>query len=445
MNPAAWKRARRGAALSLLALSLLTTTGLHAAEAGNPPFNLDVRVGGIWSDNITLSPVNEKSGAIEFYGLVLSRQDDTRRLHSELDVNLGYQPYLNNEFANHLAGGAAGTLNLEIVPGIFAWSAQDNFTRIRIDPLAADAPNNSASANFFTTGPKFTFKLGTSNALSLEGLYSLESYGSGQVGSQRIGGNAGVIHKFTEASSIFVRVETERREFDKVPGGFDLEQDYTTRNGTIGYSVYGRRTGLEINLGYGQVDLGTSTSGAVLGGVSLVRRVTPSSTLQLGVDREYSDTGNSLRAGQGNNGVGLDTDLALGTTSAFLVDTFRLGWQFSQNRTSFTLGAAYSKEGYERVAGLDRHLTRYSASIRRQMRPTLAVVAEFHGDIEEFAAVAAKANEMAASLTLDWAAARTLGWELQYGFRSRGGSGPVERFTENRVSLLLVWSPIASR
>lgn len=430
----------------LLAVSLILVCGMtHAADGQRPALDLGITLGTAWSDNIALSPIDERSGGIGFVGLTLARQNETARLRSSFDVNLGYQRYLDNEFDSDVVGGATGTVVVGIVPRVFSWVLQDNFTQVRNNALAADTPDNWVTANYFTTGPELRLPLGTANSLIVTGRYSVDSYGSEAADGRRVGGTLGLVHQFSNLSSASANLEIERRKFKNAPAGISYDPEYTASSAFLNYSLEGERTSVDADIGYTQVDLVSRTAGSLLGRLEIARRLTQSSSLTLNLKHDYSDTGNSFRSGQESDGVDLNTDLTQLTSDAFVTDSVRLGWQLTLSRTQVNAAVEYAEDNYERESDLDRNLTRYSLAVQRQVRPTTSVGAEFYGVIEDLSAFDAKSNETGARLSLDWAMAPTLGWELLYAFRSRGGDGLVERFTENRATLSIEWSPFSRR
>src|SRR6187402_3560966 len=74
--------------------------------------NLDVSIGAIQSDNISRVSTNEEDGTVAIGGLNLKFRENTRRLQADVDADLGYEHYLDDESEDGVIGQARGVVTV---------------------------------------------------------------------------------------------------------------------------------------------------------------------------------------------------------------------------------------------------------------------------------------------------------------------------------------------
>src|SRR5690606_21025406 len=141
-------------------------------------------------------------------------QEERRRLRADVDVDVSYQHYFDDEFDDDLFGGIDGMLLLGLVPERIEWLIQENFGQTRIDPLGAVTPNNREDINHFTTGPDVTLRFGQATSLRLSGRYSATDYETSVLdGTSRLG-MLSLIRHLSPASALSLSGSHERVEYD---------------------------------------------------------------------------------------------------------------------------------------------------------------------------------------------------------------------------------------
>lgn len=409
-----------------------------AAAANQPPFDLGLTLGGYWSDNVGLSSNSEESGAVAHAGLKLLRRDETRRLSSSVDINLGYQQLSDGDRGDQLLGGATALAILRLLPDVLEWRVRDDFHQLRENALGGDTPENRFSLNYFTTGPTLTVPMGPQMRTVLDAYYSIESASISSLGSNRAGGSLAMVRDIGGASSASLNGSWERRWMDESVAA----PDTTSRAVHLTYTLTRVRTALSADVGYADVDDSVDRSGGVVGRLSVTRQVSPASSVLLTLERAQSDAGEVLRAQ--SDSVGQPTSLIVATSDTFIRRSAHVGWNFARQRTTLSLTAGFSDESFRRTPGLNRELLEYDLGWSRRIRPTLLLALGYGGSVERFSNLGgARAEETRTYLALDWKTGRTLNWQLRVDHRGRSGRGPVARFTENRAGLLLTWSPFA--
>lgn len=398
--------------------------------------------GGTWSDNVLLAPTDEASGGLAQVGMNLFYNQKAVRLRSNVDLNAAYQHYLDDEFSDHVVGGVDGTMVLGIVPERIEWFFKDNFGQTTVDSFRGETPDNRENVNYFTTGPTLTSRLGQSNSVSLSGRYSRTDYEITDLQGDRYNASLALLRQLSAASIVSLNASGERLRYD----GSNGETDYKRYEGYGRYEIESPRTNLGLDLGYTALrSAALKSQSNPLVRLSLGRRVSPSSTLSVKVATEFSDSGNSLRAAQGQGGVRLRPESVLATAEAFERRAASLGWDFNRNRTTLGLNGEYVRELYVTTGSSDRTLSHYGAYFGRQLTEALRFRLDGRYSIEKYELNSARVEDLQGTAALIVNAGRTLSFRFQYDYVDRSGEGALAIYTQNRASVFVTWTPVGSR
>ncbi len=400
--------------------------------------DLSLTGGGSWSDNIGRVALDEEEGTIGRAGVEIGYEQRSRRIETDIDLNAAYEHYFDDTYDDDVIGGVDASLNLGIVPERLLWVFQENFGQITSDPFAASTPENREDINYFTTGPDLLLSFGSATSLRLSGRYSDVNYEFQNVDNQQYGASLSLARRLSGTATLSFNVEGTRFEFDD-PVAND---DYDRYQAFVRYDVEGSRTRLTVDAGYTSLDIDEETSDGLLARLSLVRQLSPASALTVTAGTQFSDAGDMFRSGQDNLGVSLDSSSIVGTSDPFESNFGSLAYDFNRNRTAFGFSATYSKEQYETATTLDRDLTTYAAYFSRQLSRAVSARVFLQLEQEEFDVSGFEDEELGGGAYLDWRLGRTLSLRLQYDRFDRDSTDPTTEYTENRVSLFAIWSPM---
>lgn len=444
---------RNRASLKVLLLFALVASAADRVAAQQPAtmddvaqadsLQFGVSTGATWTDNITLLPDAEEDGAVGQFGVDLLYSRESSRLSADVDLNAAYEHYFDDQFDDDVLGGLNGTLVFGLLPERLEWFFQDNFGQTRVDPLAAETPNNRENFNFFTTGPDLTLRLGQQTSFRLSGRYSLTDHGAAELDGDRYAGALALIRQLGSASRLSLNATSERLEFGD---GASLSSEYDRHEAYVSYEIESARTNLALDVGYTGIDVGGETSDGELVRLSFARQTSPATSITLDLGKEFSDAGNVFRQEQEISGVEIDAESILATSDAFERRFAYLGWGFDRNRTSFGLDGEYSEETYENQSEFDRAYRRLSLYLTRQMTPMLGLRLDARYSDEDFELSNIEIEELRTRATLSWILGRRLSLQIQYEYRDRqGGNLAVDEYTENRVSLFARWALLGAR
>jgi len=403
--------------------------------------NFALTAGGSWSDNISRTPTDEEDGTIGRAGLLLDYAERTNRLDTKVNTNVAYEHYFDDTFDDAVIGGVAGVMTASIVPERFKWLVQENFGQIDSDPFAADTPSNRENVNYFTTGPDFAFRLGSTFTLALSGRYSSTTYEETDLDGERYGATASLIRRMSSASSLSLNVTGDQLKFDDTT----VNQDYDRYQAFLRYSLTGSRTTVLADLGYTRLDFDPEESDGTLAKLSLSRKVSASTTLTFGVGTQFSDAGDIFRDMQDQGGVQQGGEAVVATSDPFESRFASLAWAFERNRTAFGLSASYNDEDYENLTTADRTLTIWNAYFNRELARSLDLRVYARLEQEDFDSLNFQDDEWQYGASLGWALGRTIELRLAFDRYDRDSTDPTTEFVENRTSLYVTWYPAGRR
>jgi hypothetical protein len=423
---------RRVAGLGMVAL--LAAPGAWAELS----YGLETGVG--YSDNITRASSDEIDETIGALGLDLQWDAQTRRIEGSALVDLSYYEYMDETFESEVLGNANATAVLGLVPERFTWFISDAFGQAHTDPFSPGTPENREDLNFFTTGPDFIMRLGGATSVRLFGRYSVTTYEESLLDSHRRSGGVALQRDLSARSRIALNGVSERVEFDDAPSDYDRE------NAFLSYEFDGARTDITGETGYTWVKprpgAGGEESGGLLASLSLVRTVSPSSTLFFDVGTNFSDAGEALRTALEGGLVG-GADITA-TTDLFENRYASVRYRFFRHRTGFELGTSWSEDRYEERTEFDRTRFAYEASLTRQVGSNTDFVLLAILNQEEFDTNGLRSDELSIQARLDWRLGRSFGLALTIERFDRGTNrddeiGLGREYSENRAFLMLTY------
>jgi hypothetical protein len=346
------------------------------------------------------------------------------------------------EYLEHTYSGvASGALNAKALLGkssdLLQWAAWETFGQLDTDPLAAPTPVNIENVNYFTTGPLVNFVLGSSNRLSLRGLYSNSHYQKSPYDSNSFDVGASLSHAVSASSSISVDVDSRRTQFRHPL----VATDYDIRSAFLGYTTSATRARFNAEVGYTTLHSRGTNSGSPLLSLGLARRISPSSTIYLQGQVGYAASAESIRTAAGLTAPSAAFASA-SSPNPLKQETVSFGWDFERRRTTVSLFSAVTRQRYQRQAALNQNNVSLQLLLLRRLSPTLSATLTLQRQTQKYSTldVSVAQNALIAGLSKTFT---RVGLSLRYQRFHRGGSssssGVVAVYDENRVGLYLTY------
>lgn len=402
-----------------------------AAPAAGADFDYRLSLGAGFSDNVGRSAENEQDESIAVAGVRLALDQESRRVHAEVNADIDYLTYLGDTYDPELIGNVYADATFALVPEHIIWSLTDQLGQVTPDPFEPATPENRENINYFTTGPDFIVGLGTQMRLRVGLRYSLVDYEDDPFDSTSPGGQLGLERVISDRSSISLNATTREVEYDDV----SLNADFGQTDVFLRYETEAARTNISIDAGYSQLDreaLDDPESGPMLR-MDIGRRISPSSILILSGGREFATAAGAFAIDQGA-GIGA----APGRQSAdpYTLDRATIEWQFSRRVTGWSATTAWSNNSYD-DSTLDETIVTLAGRFHRDLSAatSLDIAAAYSRTDRQPPSL--DFDDMRVDIGLTWRLSRNLTMEATYDFSSRLRDAPTSEYKENRIMLTI--------
>jgi hypothetical protein len=402
------KRQLRGGIFRwMLAISAVAVAFDAGAQETQTAYALNAGVG--TTDNIGRTSQDEVDETIATAGVNFSLFRESSRLETDLNGDFSYVKYLDDIYDDELIGNFIGQAILGIIPDRVEWLLRDTFGQTTQQAFSAVTPETREDINYFTTGPRFMFGMGSAFRVNLDGRFSKVTYEESPLDNERIGGDLAFIRDLSPRSSVSLNVHYSELDFeDEINVDFDRSEIFARYEREVG------RTTMGVDLGHTEIERrGQSDSGIVVR-ADLSRRVSPSSMLSVSLGRESSDSGDIFEQLQSMQ-TGSSGTLAVQPTSEPFTNKYgTLGWYFDRTRTSLGFSFARFEEEYEGQSALDRTRDIVAASFRRDLTPALQFRMSVQREDNKSVEGSDEFSQNYAMALLGWRLGRRVSLELQY-------------------------------
>jgi hypothetical protein len=432
-----------------------------AAAALRSPGYVDLLGGIAYTSNALLTEQHPVDDGIGIVGLDIDYVHQGPQLLVDALGNIDRLEYVKGSFPGTFYGEFLGNAIFGQPTDIFQWQAQDAFGEGMLNPLTAPTPQNLQTVNYARTGPIVNFNMGTSNRLTISGLYARTNFESSPYDSQSYEGSASFRHTLSTVSSFSIQATDVHTEFldsrvGNEPAG--AGRAYDTRAASAGYTSEFGRTKFLAYGGYNTVNYGGPERGAPLAVVQFNREISLFSTLFLTGETGYSTLGNSLlspSSGAGTaaagqilgTGIGANTNTV--TPAPFKNTAGTLGWNYHRLRTTITLLGTASEQHYVSGSNFDQTSETISASLRRQLGPTLFVQIQGIETFGHFGVIGADNRTTTGHLSLskEFRHAILTGYAQWRKQRSTNGNSGIEvaSYTDERVGIELTYDLVGHK
>lgn len=331
-----------GSARKLLAIAVATVL---PGSASALDYMLDAGTRVEYSNNIFLTPANEKHGWVGVVSSGIRMREDGPYLKANLAGSVEYQDYRSDQFQDRTNVGLNGTAVWSPLPEQFTWTAEDVFSQVVRDRRLVDLPTNLENANAFSTGPDLFLRLNPVNTLNVGGRYAdyyfenVETGTGGLTGDRDSTRTSGVlrwIYRATPRTTLSLNYTGEQTEFDDSINN----ENFKRRDAFFSWQTRITQTGSSANLDLGGTTVERERSPEVqgfLGRLSVNRQSTRQRYYRLAASAEYTDNARDIRTagltggdptlvsvpGQTDILYAKQADASISNTSGFLVMVMR--------------------------------------------------------------------------------------------------------------------------
>jgi hypothetical protein len=408
-----------------------------SAQPAEVDYQFDIGAGA--SDNIARLPENEEETTFGTAGLQLLLEERRRKLTADVVADLQYLDYLEGDYESEVVGNAVALALLDLIPERFQWSFEENYGQTVIDPFESISVLNREYINYFTTGPDFSFALGSAMRMTLFTRYSRTDYEVTDTDGNRFAGGFSLGRPLTARTKVSLNAMTERVEFDS-----SLHGSYDRRSAFVRYQGNGVRTRLLADLGYNGISSDDVSSSRPLARLNVSRNLSPAAVLFFEGSIRFSNSSdafrdalNSAREGPSRDSGGYTT----ATADPFETRRASLGLSFNWARTSADASVSFVEDGYATADLFERKANIFEVHLERQLRPTVRVNVFADRRNDQFINLGLDDDESRAGIEFAMRFGRHIGLRLGYENFRRSASDPARDFKENRARLSLTYAP----
>jgi hypothetical protein len=366
---------------------------------------------------------------------------DHRRVNANLGADLQFRTHGKLGFNDELMGGLAGLFDYNLINERVHWIVQNNLGQSLINSQNRGTPDNTQNINYFSTGPEITFPFGPRTAIALLGRWSDVAYMKSNEDTRHLEGSLAIQRQIGQHTQLSLNGKKERITYKSLPSTLD----YDVQSAYVRWSGVGSKTTLNINGGITELKERAVTTREPLYGLELTRQLSSRTQVRLTTGREFDDAADALRRQQVIKGPNLGSQAVNVTEDPFRSDYAAAAWSFKGGRSTFEISGDWRREAHVRIVALDTEARGGGLRVSREITPRMTV--DFNSEFQQevFRVSGVKFDEWSTGLQLGWSITPAYAMTAQLVHYVGNGDtllGPNTRdFTENRLTVLLHWSP----
>lgn len=442
---------RRGRACVGTSAVVVCATLLAAQTAAAGEYTYSLSYSADYSDNLSLTPTDEKSGLTQVLdsGLNLSQAD--RDLDARLAARASYRNYQNSTFQDESTLGMDGALVWKPLPEAFQWSFNDVYTQVAANPTQADTPANRVNANVFSTGPDVFWRPNPVNTVQLGARYATNTFSdsnntsvaASDANNTRRSGSARWFYRYSTLTTLSVAQVAESVRFENAGVGTNL--DFRTNETTIG--LVNRRARNVFSLDVGETRIERSGQPEVRGGLGRLmwsRELGSDSAFSLTAARGLSDTASELLAGSGSTGVS-GAPLSVSSSDIFTSKTVTLLYSSGLGGGTAAFSAFRAERDFELAQTNNEDAKGANVQYSRQFSGRVSGGGSVTYTKTFFPAVMREDTDQSVTTSLQYKFTRTVIGGLTLARRTRTSTIASSDFDEDRVVLSIAYNSLPAR
>lgn len=244
-----------------------------------------------FTDNAARTAANENSDLESRTSLTAGYETDPGKCSARFSGTISYSIWQNNSFDDETRGNMNLDSECELATG-FYWELDNNLREVRQDLTQSDTPTNRTRKNVFSTGPRYVWRLGSTDSIAFSTRYeNTEFEEPEQTDSDRIVSSIAWSHLFSQTLSGGLTTSYSIADLDTgaevsvrtAQATFNKQWATTTVSGALGVSeIETRQAGR------------SPTSDGIVAEVDLTRELNPSTNWYLRGARELTDRSSSF-------------------------------------------------------------------------------------------------------------------------------------------------------
>ncbi|WP_347261676.1 hypothetical protein [Rudaea sp.] len=430
---------------------LVGTSLIAAATADAQSLNYTLQLGVEHNDNIAETATQRVEETVLIPRLTFDWLEQGSTLQAQANGLIEYRDYTGGRFDNELRGQLSGIANWVIVPQRLSFDFEDY---AGVQPVnvfqSSNAPGQQQQTNVFSLGPTLLFRAGAGLRGEADLRYTNSTASvTKEFNSQRYSAGVRAIRDLSPTDQLSANVDVQHIHFTDSTGGPDYDR----------YAAYARylsklsQIDLDFALGYTSLDFSHApgSSGPLLRG-DVKWRATPSSTLELGFARRYSDATQDLMIDPSalvarTTGGPIVAGSVPITSQVYLEKRFDLSYSYQVPRLNVRLAPFYRDLQYSLVPSVnqaelgatDQTTHGAVASASYQLRPLWMAGFDASEETRKYTLIDRRDEDLRYGLFLTNQLARRWSWRLDLIHNQRSSTVALQRFRENIAMFTVIF------
>lgn len=420
----------------------LLLCGAASAQAPRPSgtADIDLRIGGGYSDNIRRSQTAQQSASYDFVGLSFDYFRDGGRVSADLLGDIEQRSYSQSTLSNEPVGSITAAVDADLVRNVLSWFVRDSYSQGRTNVFRAAGPGNRQEINVFSTGPRVQATLGSRTFLRGTATKSSSNFSSStRLDADRLNYEIGLYRAVSSTTEIGIggsRIETD---FDDSP----VESRITSY--FVSYQRELARGSANVQVGKTKSDFDGVETDSPTYQVGWSRGVGSRSRVSINAEHGITDyTDAFLRGNAGTTVSPGPSDIIL-VRNTYEYSNLSLNYTLSMERGGLSVGLGAGESQYlqsSAVSGFTNDNRSLNFSFNRTIRPRLQFQFLTRVFERRYSQLGSKQTSVNSSVTLTKQFARR--FQLAIGLRRESQTGMSGfNFDENvaRVSINIDLNP----
>jgi len=376
------------------------------------------------SDNINQAASAPEEELTNVVGYQLLYNDRTSRTETLIDANLEALYHTEGTQDDRIFGSADMSFRYVAIPQRLDWVVENYMRSDRINSLGRGNADNRQVRNSLRIGPDFTTQLTPQDRLELSGRYINEYEDRTEFDSNRLAGNAELVHRLSSLSSIAGSYDvlyvdygddTVNTDFDQ----HDLAAIYRSEFSRGNYS-------LSIGGSYVNRDNGVSSSGTIAEAIA-VWQANSRSSYTVAYEQRFSD--------RARDDIGLAAPLLAARSNVFYERRLGVSYDYRATFTEVHLRAYARELDFEDVVLPDEDAVGVLANFRTEIAPLTDLSITGRYDRSEFSSLGREDDEYVVSAGVERQMTRRLRMSGELRRNQRESTVPQQEYEENVIGV----------
>jgi hypothetical protein len=402
--------------------------------------DLTVQVGyeAAYSDNVGLTPTNEKDGWIQTPQIFLAASQESDSISLSADYNVADEMYPDNTFDDQTTATGNAAFSWRAIADLLTFDLTNASTQTTIASQGANVPTNQQITNTTDAGATLRLRGPSNHEINLHYDYAIVTAQRTDTDNKRQTGTAAYVIPLSDKRRVQLNASYTDVKYDS-----SQNSDYTSPSGNLQFVNEGDSIDLDTSVGYTVLDQkqGAENVSGTIGDIHVLWRVGAETSLNASYARSIQTQSDNVTEGIPNFGqtfadnTDVTTPYTLDATTAGI--STRLGHNLV-NLTGYIENQDYEGASPTQVVNAnaqDQDTRGVTLNITRALRSTLNGQMYVNYSTADFKDDDDNQDNFGAGLRVDWTQWRHLSISFATEYTKRTSDQQALEYTEWRSTI----------